>query len=144
MSKTCKFIVIPCLVLVLSMASVVANAQQKKGEPWVIPQEYKVMANPLTADSETIQAGKLVYDKKCFLCHGRTGLGDGPRGRMSKTFPGDFSSEAFQNYTDGEIFYQTKFGRGEMPAFEKQSSDTEIWSMVLYMRTMGSGSGSRQ
>lgn len=123
-------------MLLLSLGTATVNAQQKEGEPWVIPQEYKVMTNPLTADSVTIQAGKLAYDRKCTLCHGKTGLGDGPRGKMSKTFPGDFSSEAFQNYTDGEIFYQTKIGRGEMPAFEKRSSNTEIWSMVLYMRTM--------
>lgn len=126
-------------MLLLFLGTATVNAQQKKGEPWVIPQEYKVMTNPLTADSVTIQAGKLEYDRKCTLCHGKTGLGDGPRGKMSKAFPGDFSSEAFQNYTDGEIFYQTKKGRGEMPAFEKRSSDTEIWSIVLYIRTMKSG-----
>jgi mono/diheme cytochrome c family protein len=140
MKKAYKVTLIPCLIMLLSLATVTISAQQKKGEPWIIPQEYKVMTNPLTADSVTIQAGKLAYERKCTLCHGKTGQGDGPRGKMSKTFPGDFSSEAFQNYTDGEIFYQTKMGRGEMPAFEKRSSDTEIWSMVLYMRTMGSGS----
>jgi mono/diheme cytochrome c family protein len=137
MKKTYKLVLLHCLAVLLSLVSLAVNAQQKKGEPWVIPGEYKIMTNPLTADSVIIQTGKLAYDKKCALCHGKTGLGDGPRGKMSKTFPGDFSSEAFQSYTDGEIFYQTKIGRGEMPAFEKRSTDAEIWSMVLYMRTMG-------
>jgi mono/diheme cytochrome c family protein len=136
MIKAHKIALIPCLILLLSLGTVAVNAQQQKGQPWVIPQEYKVMTNPLTDDSVTIQTGKLAYDKKCALCHGKTGLGDGPKGRMSKTFPGDFSTEAFQNYTDGEIFYQTRFGRGEMPAFEKRSSDAEMWSMVHYIRTM--------
>ena len=140
MNKAYKLVLIPCMIALLSLVSLAVNAQQKKGEPWVIPGEYKVMTNPLTADSVTIQTGKLAYDKKCALCHGKTGLGDGPRGRMSKTFPGDFSGEAFQSYTDGEIFYQTKIGRGEMPAFEKRSTDAEIWSMVHYIRTMGSES----
>lgn len=124
------------MIVLFSSASLTAGAQQKKGEPWVIPAEYSQMTNPLPADSATLKAGKTAYDRKCALCHGKTGLGDGPKGRMSRTFPGDFSGEAFQGYSDGEIFFQTKFGRGEMPAYEKKSSDTEIWSMVHYMRTM--------
>jgi mono/diheme cytochrome c family protein len=118
------------------MISPDAGAQQKKGEPWIIPSGYKVMTNPLAADTAIIRAGQLAYDRKCALCHGKRGLGDGPRGKMSKIFPGDLSGQEFQNLSDGEIFYQTKFGRGEMPAYEKRSSDTEIWSMVHYMRTM--------
>ena len=124
------------LFALLLMASPDAMAQQRKGEPWVIPSGYAVMANPLPADEAVIRAGQLAYDRKCAVCHGKTGQGDGPRGKMSKTFPGDFSGSKFQSFSEGEMFYQTKFGRREMPAYEKKSSDTEIWSMVHYMRKL--------
>jgi mono/diheme cytochrome c family protein len=114
----------------------VMNAQQAKGEPWNIPAEYKKMVNPIAKDDAAVKAGQLAYAKNCASCHGKTGLGDGPKGRMTKTFPGDFSSAAFQAYTDGEMFYQTKIGRGEMPAYDKKIPDAEIWKMVHYMRTL--------
>lgn len=114
----------------------VMNAQQKKGEPWTIPAEYKKMANPVTKDDASVKAGQVSYMKNCASCHGKTGLGDGPKGRMTKTFPGDFSGAAFQGYADGEMFYQTKFGRGEMPAYDKKIPDNEMWSIVNYMRTL--------
>jgi hypothetical protein len=63
------------------------------------------------------------------------GLGDGVKARALKTFPGDFSSAAYQDQTDGEHFYKTKFGRGEMPKYEGKMSDNDIWNMVNYMRT---------
>ncbi|MCK7539083.1 MAG: cytochrome c [Marinilabiliales bacterium] len=67
----------------------------------------------------------------------RPASGDGPKGRMYKTFPGDFLRRRLPRpYTDGEMFYQTKFGRGEMPAYDKKIPDTEIWSIVNYMRTL--------
>jgi len=78
------------------MISPDAGAQQKKGEPWIIPPGYKVMTNPLAADSAIIRAGQLAYDRKCALCHGKRGLGDGPRGKMSKIFPGDLSGQEFR------------------------------------------------
>lgn len=74
--------------------------------------------------------------KNCASCHGKTGLGDGPKGRMTKTHPGNFSTAAFQTGTDGELFYRTKVGRGEMPAYANKIPDNEIWSMVHYMRGM--------
>lgn len=119
-----------------AMMSVTAYGQQKKGEPWTIPADYKAKANPVTADDAAKQAGKVLYDKNCASCHGKLGLGDGPKGRMCKTFPGDFSGADFQGQSDGTLFYQTKAGRGEMPAYDNKIPDTDIWKMVIYMRTL--------
>ena len=57
------------------------------------------------------------------------------KAKTLKTFPGDFSSADFQKQVDGEHFYKTKFGRDEMPKFDKKIPDEDIWSMVNYMRT---------
>ncbi|MBM3419987.1 MAG: cytochrome c [Bacteroidetes bacterium] len=109
--------------------------QQKQPEPWPVPAEYKNMANPVKADEASVKLGAAAYARNCASCHGRTGLGDGPKGRALKTFSGDFSGAAYHNQTDGEHFYKTKFGRGEMPAYDKKISDTDMWHMVNYMRT---------
>jgi mono/diheme cytochrome c family protein len=137
MKRTIKSISVIILTVAFALMSVSASGQpQKKGEPWTIPAEYKKMANPVNADEVSVNAGQIAYAKNCASCHGKTGLGDGPKGRMCKTFPGDFSSAEFQQYTDGEMFYQTKFGRGEMPAYDKKIPDNEIWNMINYIRSL--------
>jgi mono/diheme cytochrome c family protein len=126
-------------VLTISMVSLflvsftVSQPQQPK--PWPVPAEYKNMKNPVKADAESLALGKSLYTKNCASCHGKTGLGDGPKGRTLETFSGDFSGAFYQNQTDGEHFYKTKYGRDEMPAYDKKISDEDMWHMVNYMRT---------
>jgi mono/diheme cytochrome c family protein len=54
---------------------------------------------------------------------------------MLKDFPGDFSAVGYQNQTDGDQFYETKFGKGEMPKYEGKLADDDIWNIVNFMRT---------
>lgn len=114
------------------MMSVSLVAQPK---PWVVPAEFKTMKNPVAVGDASTKAGQVLYTKNCASCHGKTGLGDGVKARALKDFPGDFSKTGYQSQTDGEQFYKTKFGRGEMPKYEGKLSDADIWNMVNYMRT---------
>lgn len=109
--------------------------QQKQPEPWPVPAAEKSKANPVKADDASVKLGMAAYNKNCASCHGKTGLGDGPKGRSLKTFSGDFSAAAFHSQTDGELFYKTKVGRGDMPAYDKKIPDADIWHMVNFMRT---------
>ena len=88
-------------------------------------------------DAGVIASGKESWAKNCKSCHGAKGLGDGPKGASLKTNPGDFSGKAFQDQTDGEIFFKTSKGRDEMPAYEKKITDaSERWALVAFMRTL--------
>jgi mono/diheme cytochrome c family protein len=116
----------------MTLLSLTVNAQPK---PWTVPAEYKTMKNTVAKGDESNKAGMALYTKNCASCHGKTGLGDGVKARMLKDFPGDFSTAGYQNQTDGEQFYKTKFGKGEMPKYEGKLSDDDIWNIVNYMRT---------
>jgi mono/diheme cytochrome c family protein len=104
-------------------------------EPWVVPDEFKNMKNPVMANDSSMKAGKLLYDKHCASCHGKTGSGDGIMAGNLETFPGDFSGNDYQCQTDGGHFYKTKYGRGDMPKYENKIPDKDIWHMVNYMRS---------
>lgn len=132
--KTLKQILLIAIVLVLGI-SATAVAQQEKPKPWDVPAKFKAMKNPVKADEASINAGKVLYNKNCASCHGKTGLGDGPKARGLETFPGDFSKSEYQNQTDADHFYKTKFGRGEMPKYDGKVDDESLWQMVIYMRT---------
>ncbi len=125
-------------LLVLSASAILFSMTrtfQEPAEAWEVPAEYKNMKNPVSADDESMKTGRLLYTKNCASCHGRAGLGDGVKARGLDTHPGDFSGDAFQGQTDGEHFYKTKFGRGEMPKYENKIPDEDIWNIVNYMRS---------
>jgi mono/diheme cytochrome c family protein len=135
--KKAKKIIISSFIGIASFTFVSSGllAQEKQAKPWEVPAEYKNMANPVAKTDESVKAGQGLYVKYCASCHGKTGLGDGVKARMLKDYAGDFSGDYYQNQTDGEHFYKTKFGRNEMPKYEGKLSDENIWHMVNYMRT---------
>lgn len=111
-----------------------ATAQTK----WEVPAKFKTMkASVNLKDASVIADGKELWAKQCKACHGAAGLGDGPKGAMLKTNPGNFSTAAFQAQTDGELYYKTTYGNGEMPAYEKKvPAEADRWALVAYMRTL--------
>lgn len=105
-------------------------------EEWKVPAKYESMKNP-TNPKEDLAIGKSLYDKHCKSCHGKEGYGDGPKADEMKGDLGDFSSEEFQNQSDGALFYKTSIGRDDMPEFTKKMPDDEDrWLIVNYMRTL--------
>ncbi|MDP2424373.1 MAG: cytochrome c [Bacteroidales bacterium] len=126
-----------CIMGISMIGLTVPQAQQQIPEPWPVPENFKKMKNPVDpANKEMATLGRNAYNKHCRSCHGNKGLGDGPRAASLKTFPGDFSSAEFQKFPDGEHFYRTNVGRGEMPAYEKTIPDVEErWAIVNFMRT---------
>ena len=105
-------------------------------KPWVVPANFKSMKNPVATSDASTKAGQTLYAKTCAACHGKTGLGDGPKSKSLKTPSTALSKAEFQKQTDGEIFFKTKTGRGDMPKYEGKMSDNDIWNMVNYMRTL--------
>ena len=106
--------------------------------PWEIPDSYKSKENPYKDDSSLQMIGLQNYNRHCKSCHGKLGKGDGVMAKNLGTFPGDFTTEQFKTYTDGEIYYMSYIGRDEMPNFEKQIPDEETrWALVNYMRKLG-------
>ncbi len=104
---------------------------------WEVPEKYVNMENPTSSDKESLRYGKSLYSKHCKSCHGKEGLGDGPKAAQLDTPSGDFTEEDFQAQSDGAIFYKTREGRDDMPTFKKKISDTEdVWLIVNYLRTL--------
>jgi mono/diheme cytochrome c family protein len=129
--KTLKFF-LPVAVLTLVLVAFNTPPQDE----WVVPDKYVNMKNP-TDPGVDANIGKALYKKHCQSCHGSEGYGDGSKAAGLKGDLGDFSSAEFQSQTDGELFYKSYFGRGDMPNYEKKIPDEEdMWLIVNYMRTL--------
>ena len=130
--KTIKFLVILGLV-----SFVLYSFENLDQEKWDIPEKYVKMKNPTYANQENLSIGKSLYSKHCKSCHGKTGLGDGPKADEFDINIGDFSSTAFHEQTEGEIFYKSYIGRKDMPNYEKKIPDPEdMWFIVNYIKTL--------
>ena len=106
-------------------------------KPWVVPENFKKMKNPVLSDATSVADGKALWSTHCKSCHGAKGLGDGSKAAQLKSDAGNFSKESFQAQTDGEIFYKLSEGRGDMPNFKKKLPEAdERWSLVNFIRTL--------
>ena len=105
-------------------------------KPWPVAAGDAAKVNPLKASATTEGEGKELYIAKCQSCHGKTGLGDGPKAKTLEGSAGDFTTKDYQSQTDGALFYKTYKGRDEMPAYKGKLEDDEIWKIIIYTRTL--------
>lgn len=125
------------IIISIFLLAFIIPQEQKKGEPWVIPDKYSKMINTINNDQASLAVGKMLWTKHCKSCHGNIGKGDGPKSKMMKTFPGDFSTVEFKNNKDGVLYYKAFVGRNEMPNFEKLiPNDEDRWSLINHIRSL--------
>jgi mono/diheme cytochrome c family protein len=107
--------------------------------PWIVPEAAKQVANPLKPSQVDLLVARKLYLDKCAECHGDTGKGDGPQGRMYDPQPKDLTDAAHMNaVSDGELFYKISEGHRPMPAFRKRLTDEQRWQLVLFLRSLSS------
>ena len=99
-----------------------------------IPAEAAARTNPAKPTTESLAKGKKMYTVDCLMCHGKDGDGKGDLGADYKTIPDFTNPDALKNHTDGELFYVTRKGKGEMPPEDNRAKDDDIWNMVNYVR----------
>lgn len=104
--------------------------------------------NPPPSTPESIASGRRLFEANCAACHGpqaqgaiRAGLTisiiEEQRGKQ----PPDLTDDQWDHgSSDGEIFAAIKRGLppAMMPSFGAAMSDADIWSVVSYLRSLGS------
>jgi mono/diheme cytochrome c family protein len=95
------------------------------------------------ASAAHAQDAKQLYDKNCGSCHGPSGKGDGPAGKILKPPPADFAS-ALKGKADAEIAKIIKEGgkavgrSAMMPAFGAKLKDDQLQGIVEYVKGFSS------
>jgi mono/diheme cytochrome c family protein len=88
-----------------------------------------------TSGSGNPDRGKVVFEKYCASCHGKTGVGLGPASHMP-----NFTDKRFQDtHPAKDLFDRVTRGVVEsgMPSWEKILSPEERWNVVSYLKTLG-------
>lgn len=116
-------------------------AQENK--PWVVPEQYKALKNPLPSSESNLNSARQIYADECAQCHGEQGRGDGPEARTHFPLPADLTDEKLlKGVTDGEIFYQISEGRRPMPSYKGRLTEDQRWQLILLVRSFSQSAGS--
>jgi len=60
---------------------------------------------PIALNSQSVAAGKAIYEIHCVPCHGETGMGDGALGLTLNPRPEDLTLHAIPGvHTDAQLF----------------------------------------
>lgn len=114
----------------------IVNWATQQHKPWVVPDEFKKLQNPLQPSESNLRFARELYFDKCAQCHGERGKGDGPQAWMQKPSPNDLTDTPHMNaLTDGDIFYQITQGRRPMPSFKNRLTPDQRWQLVLLLRS---------
>jgi mono/diheme cytochrome c family protein len=118
---------------IAGVALIVAGAAAASAQgPWVAPADAKGMKNPVKG----VGGAKKSVETNCASCHGASGHGDGAAAAaLPPPKPANWTADAVQKQTDGEIFWKISNGRGSMPPW-KHLPEKERWELVNYIRTL--------
>jgi cbb3-type cytochrome c oxidase subunit III len=121
------------LVLVMAGLWLASYAQEPRRNP-----EAQKLKNPEPKNTESIEAGKNLYQRYCASCHGPNGKGDGGLA-LSGGEPSDLTDDAWDyGSTDGEIFVVIRDGvSADMLAYKERLNEKQIWQVVNYIRSIG-------
>lgn len=103
------------------------------------------LKNPLQKNETNLKEGERLYAIYCAPCHGKTGAGDGSvvkilmeRDNMGLQPPA-YNSDQLKAATEGQIFYATQYGKGNMGPYAAQLSAYERWQVVMHVQTLQGG-----
>ena len=129
MYRLLRYLLVPGFIAVAALAF----AHETTG--WKAPEEAKKLKNPIKATSASVQKGKEIYEKKCALCHGVKGDGNGPASAGLNPKATNFRESHGGKVTDGEFFWKITTGRGSMPSYKKSLTEEETWYVINYIHT---------
>jgi mono/diheme cytochrome c family protein len=131
-----KTIVLSLLASVFLFPLIAFSGDSSGDSEWKAPERASRRKNPIPADEKSIAAGRMVYTKECYSCHGTAGKGDGPAATALERSPGDLSNPKMWEQTDGALFWKITTGKKPMASYENILTEEQRWQVINYIRTL--------
>jgi mono/diheme cytochrome c family protein len=94
--------------------------------------------NPVPATAESLERGRVMYERSCTPCHASSGAGDGLVTRAGVP-PRSLLTPEARALSDGYIYTIIRVGRGAMPQYGHQITHFDRWHLVNYVRQLQAG-----
>ena len=106
------------------------------GLPGVVDSIGRVAVNPTPVSPASLVNGRKYYTINCSVCHGDTGIGNGPATQNGYGMPGiSIISDQTKARSDGYIYGMLRNGRGLMPTYNR-IEEMDRWDVVNYVRAL--------
>lgn len=98
----------------------------------------ELFQNPLPADHDAVLlTGQKMYYTYCGVCHGMTGMGDGPVAEKTMLKPPSLVNAKIKGWKDGGLYHIITAGRGLMGSFAAQIPDeADRWALIHFIRRL--------
>jgi mono/diheme cytochrome c family protein len=132
----------PILLALLVFGSALRAQQSQTPPKDAPPAEFKIPpdaakeTNPVKLSPESLAKGKKFYHMDCAMCHGDKGDGKGDLASDMKGVTDFTNPDSLKARTDGDLFYITRQGKGEMPPEGDRAKKDDVWNMVNYIRSL--------
>jgi len=131
------FIVIGVITGAITLLFAFTPVQEKQKVKWTAPETADKKTNPVASNEENLAIGKGIFIKTCAVCHGKKGIGDGPKSAELEIPVGNLTKADAALQSDGALFWKITEGRKPMPSFKKELTDEQRWMVVNYVREFG-------
>ena len=116
-------------------------------EPLVTVEAYPTTfdTSPTGFATASIVRGGRLFALNCVTCHGTNARGDGPVAKSLPVPPADLSGTHFWAPMQGDLYWyisrgvEISPGRLVMPAFGRQLSSEDIWSLIDFLKANNAG-----
>jgi mono/diheme cytochrome c family protein len=98
------------------------------------PPKFEPLKMPATANAAR---GRLIYFRRCWLCHGAGGQGEGQQGQNLRPVPANFTDPDVAKMVDGRWFWRVSAGvdGAAMPIWHLLLSQQDEWDAIAYIKT---------
>jgi mono/diheme cytochrome c family protein len=103
------------------------------------PEGYEQSAQlvtPLKESDLVVAQGKVLYEKFCVQCHGKTGQGDGKVVTIGNHPPPGAYDGALKDLPEGKMFHTLTYGKGMMGEHASLLNKEERWKIIAYVKTL--------
>lgn len=98
------------------------------------------LMSPVAMTEETVAEGKVIYQRFCIHCHGKTGQGDGSVPSNSEyPPPPSYTSNNLKNLPEGKMFHTITYGKGMMGSHASQLNKKDRWLVIQYVKYLQNG-----
>lgn len=94
------------------------------------------LVNPVPYSKEVYDEGKVLYDRFCGVCHGKSGDGKGKVAEHEAINPSAYNAPGIKELTGGQIYHTIMMGKGVMGSYSSQISFENRWKVVHYVQTL--------
>ena len=99
------------------------------------PKAAAAKPNPIAMSEESIKNGRSIFSQECAYCHGENGRGMSKEAATLQTNTPDLL-KGLQSHSEGDFHWKILKGKAEMPGYEGELSDREIWDILNYLKSI--------